>query len=309
MARPRNGKQGGNPVPRNSKIDASLVRRLIAAQFPEWKHLAITPVEPGGWDNRTFRLGDDKSVRLPSAASYEAQVEKEHKWLPRLAPLLPLPISLPLAKGIPGEGYPWHWSVYRWLEGEPATRERVSDRRAFAVDIANFLTALEEIDASGGPPAGAHNFHRGGRLAVYDGETRAAVAALGDTIDRDKVMRVWETALQSAWHRPPVWVHGDVAEGNLLVKEGRLAAVIDFGSCGVGDPASDLCIAWTFLDEESREAFRAALAVDEQTWQRGRGWALWKALITLAEHGEASRLGRWARSTIDEVLADDTRPD
>jgi aminoglycoside phosphotransferase (APT) family kinase protein len=285
-------------------IDASLVRRLIAAQFPQWSHLPIQPVANGGWDNRTFHLGDDLSARLPSAACYEPQVEKEHRWLPELAPQLPLPIPVPLGKGVPGEGYPFHWSVYRWLDGEPAAKGRVSDKKRLATDLAEFLVALQNIDATGGPAAGEHNFHRGGSLRVYDAETRRAAAALEEELDRDAVISVWETALATRWERPPVWVHGDVAEGNLLVKDGRLSAVIDFGSSGVGDPSSDLYIAWTFLDRESRETFRAALALDEETWQRGRGWTLWKALIVWAERRKSDTLWGWSQKVIEEILLD-----
>src|SRR5262249_20351374 len=163
--------------------DAELVRRLIAAQFPEWAGLAVEPLEPGGWDNRTFRLGDVMSVRLPSAARYVAQVEKEHRWFSELAPHLPLPIPAPIAQGGPGFGYPWPWSVYRWRAGVPAARENIADLDEFARALGEFLTSLHRIDATGGPMAGAHNFHRGGDLSVYDAETRAALAALRGRID------------------------------------------------------------------------------------------------------------------------------
>src|SRR3712207_6233099 len=155
-------------------INVSLVRRLLAAQFPRWADLPIKPVEVGGWDNRTFHLGAQMTVRLPSAAPYALQVEKEHRWLPKLAPLLPLPIPVPLAKGAPTDGYPWQWSVYRWLEGETATAERIADLRQFATALADFLTALQRIESAGGPPPGRHNFFRGGPLSVYDAETRQA---------------------------------------------------------------------------------------------------------------------------------------
>ncbi|MES0036801.1 phosphotransferase [Mesorhizobium sp. M0046] len=184
-------------------IDAALVRRLIAAQFPEWADLPVEPVEPGGWDNRTFRLGDRMSVRLPSAAAYVAQVEKEHRWLPRLAPHLPLPIPVPLAKGAPGEGYPWPWSVYRWLGGRPAAGELIADLTEFARSLAGFLVALYRIDAVGGPPAGQHNFHRGGRLSVYDAETRAALSALGGRIDKAAAEAVWATGPAGALDAAP----------------------------------------------------------------------------------------------------------
>jgi aminoglycoside phosphotransferase (APT) family kinase protein len=288
-----------------ANINGELVSRLIAAQFPQWAHLPIRPVEVDGWDNTTFRLGEDMSVRLPSAGRYAAQVEKEHRWLPRLAPHLPLPIPVPLAMGAPAAGYPWHWSVYRWLDGEHATVERIADLRQFATMLADFLAALYRIDPAGGPPPGPHNFYRGGPLTVYDAETRNAIAALAGTIDTDAATEVWEAALRAPWHGTPVWVHGDVAAGNLLVKAGRLHAVIDFGSSGVGDPACDTVIAWTLLFGESRAAFRAALPVDDATWARGRGWALWKALITLAEHSDTdpAKAGE-ARRVMNEVLAD-----
>ncbi len=244
-------------------------------------------------------------MRLPSVAGYAPQVEKEHRWLPRLAPLLPLPIPVPLAMGSPTAEYPWYWSVYRWLDGEPASVGRVADLRLFAVTLAHFLVALQLIGAADGPPPGRDNFFRGGSLAVYDEETRRAIAALGDTIDTDAATAVWEAALAAEWRGAPVWLHGDVASGNLLVGEGRLCAVIDFGSSAVGDPACDLTIAWTFLSGDNREAFRAGLPLDDAAWARGRGWALWKALITLvgAMHTDPTKAGE-SRRVIEDVLAD-----
>jgi aminoglycoside phosphotransferase (APT) family kinase protein len=295
----------GNSRVSEVNIDVALVRRLVAAQFPHWANLPIEPVEPGGWDNRTFHLGANMTVRLPSAAQYALQVEKEHTWLPRLAALLPLPIPVPLAKGAPAEGYPWQWSVYRWLEGETATAGRIADPVQFATGLARFLRALQGIDPSGGPPPGQHNFFRGGPLTVYDGETRRALAALEGRIDTDAASAVWEAALDATWHGSPVWFHGDIAWGNLLVREGRLSAVIDFGTSGVGDPSCDLAIAWTLFEGESRDAFRAALQLDDATWARGRGWTLWKALITLAEHIDADpERAEESRHVIDEVLTD-----
>jgi aminoglycoside phosphotransferase (APT) family kinase protein len=284
-------------------ISISLVSRLVATQFPEWSDLPIAPAVPQGWDNRTFHLGEHMTIRLPSGPWYALQVEKEQKWLPKLAPLLPLPIPVPLAKGIPGEGYPFHWSVYRWLEGETATTERIADLGEFATSLAQFLVALQRIDATGGPPPGQHNFYRGGSLTVYDAETRQAIAALDGKIDTDAASAVWEAALAAKWHGPPVWFHGDVATGNLLIRDGRLSAIIDFGCSGVGDPSCDLAIAWTFFRDESRGTFRAALGPDDATWARGRGWALWKALITLAGRTNTPEAEK-ARHIIDEVLAD-----
>jgi aminoglycoside phosphotransferase (APT) family kinase protein len=286
-------------------IDAALVRRLLASQFPHWADLPLTPAEPQGWDNRTFRLGADLSVRLPSAAGYVPQVEKEHRWLPLLAPQLPLPIPVPLAQGSPGEGYPFPWSVYRWITGEAASVERIRDTTTFATDLAGFLAALQRISADGGPPPGPHNFFRGGPLTAYDAETRSAITALNGEIDAYRATALWDAALTTTWHGAPVWVHGDVAVGNLLVREGRLSAVIDFGSSGVGDPACDTVIAWTLFSGESRAAFRQVLPLDDTTWMRDRCWALWKALITLVgsrtiDPAKAAE----ARRVIEAVLSD-----
>lgn len=284
-------------------ISTDLVRELLKEQFPAWSGLPLRPVEPGGWDNRTFRLGEQLSVRLPSAAGYAAQVDKEQRWLPWLAPRLPLPIPTPLARGRPSPRFPWPWSVYRWLEGEPVNSSAIADLPRFARDLASLLAALQSLDPTGGPPAGPHNCYRGAPLTVYDAETRQALATLRDELDVPAARHVWEAALNAPWSGPPVWIHGDVAPGNLLVQGGQLSAVIDFGCLGVGDPACDTVIAWTLFAGTSRAAFRAALPLDAATWARGRGWALWKVLITLAKHREGERAEE-ARHVLREVLAD-----
>ncbi|MDZ4323232.1 MAG: aminoglycoside phosphotransferase family protein [Alphaproteobacteria bacterium] len=286
-------------------IDVSLVRRLITTQFPQWADLPVESVAVGGWDNRTFHLGDQMLIRMPSAEEYAMKVEKEQMWLQRLAPLLPLPIPTPLAMGEPGEGYPWRWSIYRWIEGETASIKHIADLCQFATALAEFLSALQRIDTTGGPMAGPHNFYRGGLLSTYDAETRQAILILGDKIDAELVTTIWDTALASTWTASPVWVHGDVSTGNLLVREGKLSAVIDFGGLGIGDPACDLAIAWTLFKGESREAFRAALPLDKDTWARGRGWTLWKALIVYAGLPGTNSLEREnSKRVMEEVLAD-----
>ncbi|MET9274916.1 aminoglycoside phosphotransferase family protein [Kribbella sp. NPDC003557] len=261
-------------------IDAGLVRRLIAQQFPQWADLPVTPVQVDGWDNRTFRLGATLTARLPTHAGYVAAVDKEHAWLPVLGPQLPVEIPEAVAKGAPGEGYPHPWAIRRWIDGRTASHETVTDLPGFAEAIAEFIRALQAVDPTGGPLAGAHSFQRGGPPAYYHDETIEAMAALKGRIDTDLAREVWDAALATAWDRPPVWFHGDIANGNLLVRDGRLSAVIDFGTSGVGDPACDLVIAYTFFSGASRAAFREAVDQDAVTWARARGWALWKALIT-----------------------------
>ncbi len=283
--------------------DVALVRRLVATQFPRWADLPVRPVEFGGWDNRTFHLGDEMTVRLPSGDWYAGQVAKEQRWLPVLAPRLPLPVPTPLAQGEPAFGYPYQWSVYRWIEGETVAVGRVDDPTEFAVTLADFLAALRRCDPTGGPEPGPHSCHRGAPVATYDAETRRAVEALGDRVPGALATEIWEAALAAGRNESPVWFHGDVSVGNLLVEDGRLSAVIDFGCSGVGDPACDTTIAWTFLSGESREAFRETLGVDPATWARGRGWALWKALIMLAEHIDTgSPQEAEARRVLDAVF-------
>jgi aminoglycoside phosphotransferase (APT) family kinase protein len=247
------------------------------------------------------------SVRLPSAERYVAQVLKEHRWLPVLARQLPLRVPTPLAIGEPGAGYPWEWSVNGWIEGETAMEDRIGNMPEFAAGLAGFLTSLQRIDVAGAPAPGKHNFYRGGDLCVYDEQTREAIKLLerGSDPETSSLTEVWDFALESTWRRPPVWIHGDVSSGNLLVNDGRLSAVIDWGGTAVGDPACDLAIAWTMFDGESREAFHSNLDLDDATWARARGWTLWKALIILSGISETNAVeAELARRTVDRILAD-----
>jgi aminoglycoside phosphotransferase (APT) family kinase protein len=287
--------------------DVDLVRRLLRAQFPNWAALPIEPVASAGTDNTLFRLGGEMVVRLPRRAQNVVQLEKERRWLPRLAPLLPLAIPIPLAIGKPAEGYPFEWSVYRWLQGETATIEPISDLARAATDLARFIAALQRVEPTDGPPPGEHNFFRGVPLAARDGSTRAAIASLGDTIDAGEVTAAWDVALRAPeWKRAPVWIHGDLDVRNLLVQQGRLVALIDFGSLGVGDPACDVMVAWKVFSGRARDIFRSALSIDEATWSRGRGWALSQALGALSYYTMETNpvLVREAHRWMAEVLAD-----
>ena len=286
-------------------VDVPLVRRLIARQFPQWAHLPIEPVADDGWDNWTFRLGERMKVRLPSDKGYAEQAEKESFWLPRLAPHLPVAIPVPLGLGEPDLDYPWHWSVYEWLEGEPANRGNVADLTAFAEHVAGFLRELQAIDASGGPPPGTHNFFRGAPpMSIYGEEARRSVDALAAGIDAPAAHAVLDAAEAAAWSGPPVWVHGDIATGNLLVRDGRLSAVIDFGSAAAGDPACDLVLAWTFLDGASRQAFRRVIAADPPMWARARGWAVWKAALVFASNSPINASENHPRAVIEAAIAE-----
>ncbi len=260
------------------EISLALVQQLVCEQFPQWAYLPIKPVESSGWDNRTFHLGDTMTIRLPSNAQYAPQVAKEQHWLPTLAPHLPLTIPKPVTMGKPSNEYPWHWSIYQWIEGTALTHAHITDLNLFAISLAKFLKALQQCDTSSAPSAGPENFYRGGSLKVYDADTRKAIAKIENKKLAKTLTSIWETALASTWQHDPVWIHGDIAVGNLLVKNGKLVAVIDFGQLAIGDPACDLVIYWTFLSGQSRNIFREALNLDDDTWDRARGWVLWKTL-------------------------------
>jgi aminoglycoside phosphotransferase (APT) family kinase protein len=285
-------------------IDISLVRRLLAAQFPRWADLPLEPVLSTGTVNAIYRLGDDMAVRLPRVHRWARDLETEYEWLPKLAPHLPLAVPEPLAKGNPGEGYPWHWAVYRWLEGETWAIDRVGDFCEAAADLARFITSLRLIDTTGapGPPPSRRT------LAERDASVRAAIEASHGMIDTDAMTAAWDTALRlPAWDGPPVWVHGDLLAGNVLVAGGRLNAVIDFGGAHVGDPALDIKTAWTLFTGESRAVFRAALSVDDATWARARGWALTFVLAIPYYKDTNPAFAAHGLHTIEEVLADHER--
>lgn len=256
-------------------IDAGLVRRLVDAQFPQWATLPLDRLDPAGADHVIYRLGAELTVRLPRHAGAIGQARKESHWLPRLAPHLPLAIPVPVAVGEPGFGYPWPWAVSRWLDGEVATVDTLAGSATAAVALARFLTALQRSAPEDLHAAPLPDDLTGRPLSERDDATRAAIDRLDGIFDGAAMTALWDAALDApGWDRPPVWFHGDFHTGNLLTREGRLSAVIDFGGLGVGDPACDLMIAFTLLTPGNRAVFRDELGVDDATWLRGRGWAL-----------------------------------
>jgi len=288
-------------------VDEALVRQLIAEQFSEWVELAVRPVTAWGTDNAVYRLGEDLVVRLPRTPRTSRTLEMERHWLPQLAPRLPLAVPVPVADGAPARGYPFTWSVYRWLPGENATADWVDDSGQLATDLARFVSAMQRIELRDGPGPSELNAHRGEPLARRDARTRASIRALEGEFDAGAITMVWEEALAaSEWDGPPVWLHGDLDSRNLLADQGRLTAVIDFGTLSVGDPAWDVMVVWKMLPGDAREAFCAALSVDDATWVRGRGLAVAQAVTALAYYTEETNaiLVHEARSWIANVLAD-----
>lgn len=283
-------------------IDTNLVKTLIKEQYLNFSDLKIVEVENSGNDNRTFHLGDSMLVRLPSGKEYASQIEKEMYWLPKLSPYILLDIPLPLFKGNPTKEYPFNWGIYKWIEGETLTYKDILNLDLLAIDLAKFLKELQSIDATLGPKAGKHNFYRGGSLNIYDNETRIALKNLKNIFDTNSLENIWKKCLKSKYTNKPVWIHGDIAVGNLLIKDGRLSGVIDFGILGTGDPACDYVIAWTFFSSKSREIFKNHLNCDEETFERAKGWALWKALISYDIENPNSYISKWAEKCINEIL-------
>jgi aminoglycoside phosphotransferase (APT) family kinase protein len=284
--------------------DVALVRRLLAGQFPQWAGLAINPVVSYGTDHDIYRLGDHLAVRLPRRIGWAtAQAAKEAEWLPRLAPHLRLAVPVQLAMGHPAEDYPLAWSVYRWLPGQNANGT-IDDLDQAAVDLAAFVDALRQIDTTGAPPRSPGG--RGAPLAELDESVRRSIAELGDRFDGDAALRSWEESLNAPeWDGEEVWVHGDLLPGNLLVVDGRLSAVIDFGGLNVGDPACDLQPAWNVFVGASRSRFRAELRVDDASWLRGRGMALAQAAWALPYYWDTNPgMIRQASHALAQVLND-----
>ena len=288
-------------------VDIPQAQRLVAAQFPEWTDLEVAAVPSSGVDNITFRLGEDKLLRMPRFARWTGQVTREQRWLPVLAPHLPLAVPTPLGKGRPGQGYPFPWSVYNWIDGTNA--DQITDFHQAAVDLADFLLALQEIDAEDGPPPEWSNGFRG--VDLHDDRDSPVVAsrmaerigALKGFFDVDAVTEVWQAGLDApAWGGPPVWVHGDPVGANMIARDGRLAAVIDFGTLAVGDPACDLIAAWGFLPADARAEFRQLLAVDDATWARGRAWGLTSILPSEADLADPERAAR-AHRALTEIVS------
>jgi aminoglycoside phosphotransferase (APT) family kinase protein len=252
------------------ETDCDLVRRLLSSQHPQWAELPLERVRSAGTDNAMYRLGRDLAVRLPRIHWAVDNVAKEQRWLPRLAPHLPLDLPLPVARGAPEACFPYPWGVVRWLPGEMATSDALDDPVASAVELARFVRALRSVDASGGP---LHR--RGAPIRLQDDALRQHVGGLHGEVDGDAVLDAWSRVLAAPdYDGPPVWFHGDLAYLNLLARDGHLCGVIDWGTCGVGDPAIDTIVAWSLLPHDARDAFRDALAVDDATWERGKGWVL-----------------------------------
>lgn len=287
-------------------VDADTVRRLVSAQFPCWQELVLTPVSTPGTDNVIYRLGSDKVIRLPRRPSAAGQVAKQLRWLPVLAPRLPIAIPVPVGSGVAAEGFAWPWSVHRWLAGTHPRPGHLDAPQRLATDVARFLTALRAIGARGGPKPGAHNFFRGVPLADRDVSTRSAIVEVSDEFDSVELGAAWAAARDTdPWSEPGVWIHGDLSAGNLLCRGGGLAGVIDWGGLAVGDPACDLAVAWEVFGAGAREQLRSVAAIDPATWQRGRGWALSIALIQLPYYRSTrADIANRARRVIGEVLAE-----
>jgi aminoglycoside phosphotransferase (APT) family kinase protein len=291
-----------------------LARKLIAEQFPQYAGLPIVDVEKQGHDNRTYRLGDDMLVRMPTAQAYGLKVPKEQKLLPQLACHLTILIPVPIKMGKASEEYPYPFSIYKWLTGKSInllmlTRQETEQLALqIALDCARFLKELQAITEVEELRPGQHNFWRGDHVCVYDQGARQQISELRGIIDHIRALDLWERACLTRWNKPPVWIHGDFAIGNLLVHGGKLSAVIDFGGVAVGDPACDLVIAWTYLSGRARDIFiqemNLGMNLDPDTWLRARAWALWKATFELCQMKDRDSLEFiLQKRIIEEVLS------
>ena len=291
-------------------IDTSVVRALLQEQHADLAHLSLIEVDEG-WDNKLFRLGQDLAVRIPRRAASAALIEHEQRWLPRLSPRLPLPVPAPLRVGRPGSGFPWSWSVVRWFPGQSALltppRDVEATTATTAVALGRFLRALHQPAPEDAP----HNPWRGVPLSARAKTMQDNLQQLDGLVDHGAVLDLWERVLSTPpWSEPPLWIHGDLHPGNLLVSDGRLSAVIDFGDLAAGDPATDLSVAWMLLPSSARQAFLTSARdeldpLDDHTLMRARGWALALGLAFLANSRDNEAMSALGRATIDNALSDD----
>lgn len=286
-------------------INLDLARKLLYEQFPEYANLSVSDIEKQGHDNRTYRLGGEMLIRMPTDEVYALKVPKEQELLPKLAQHLSVSIPTPIEIGTPSQDYPYPFSIYKWLPGISINflMLNTEEMAQLAFDLATFLKELQAITAVNGPGPGQHNWWRGDHVSIYDQGAREQIAKLAGIIDANKAISLWELACVTQWNKPPVWVHGDFAIGNILMLESKLSAVIDFGGIAVGDPACDLVIAWTYLSGEARDIFINEMDLDEDTWLRARAWALWKATYELCQiEDQNSPEANLQKNIIGEVI-------
>ncbi len=286
-------------------INVDLAYKIIKKQFPEYSHLDIKSVEKQGHDNRTYRIGNDMLIRMLTAESYALKVPKEQELLPKLAKHLSVAIPAPIKMGKPSKDYPYPFSIYKWLDGTSANHVTLYEQSLenLAFELANFLKELQAITNVEGPSPGQHNWWRGAHVSVYDSGAREQIAKLADIIDGNSALELWERACATKWNKAPIWIHGDFAVGNILIKDNKLSGVIDFGGTAMGDPACDLVIAWTYLSSRARDIFAAEMRLDNDTWLRARAWVLWKAtfeLCNIADKNSPEAL--FQKKIIDEVI-------
>jgi aminoglycoside phosphotransferase (APT) family kinase protein len=289
----------------NIAITTDLARKLVAEQFPEYASLPVTDVEKQGHDNRTYRLGKQMLIRMPTAADYALKVPKEQELLPELAKRLSISIPAPIKMGKPSADYPYPFSIYKWLPGESINLLTLTDqeKEQLAFDMAKFLKELQAITDIEGPEPGQHNWWRGDHVSVYDKGAREQIAELAEIIDAEQALALWDKACETKWNKQSIWIHGDFAIGNILIDGGKLSAVIDFGGAAVGDPACDLVIAWTYLSCKAREIFIYEMNLGPDTWLRASAWALWKATFELCQiEDKNSPEALLQKRIIDEVM-------
>jgi aminoglycoside phosphotransferase (APT) family kinase protein len=283
-------------------VDDDTVRALLEDQFPNWADRRLLRIADSGTDNAIYRLGDDLGIRLPRIHWAKAQIEKECRWLPNLAADLPTPVPVPLAEGRPGHGYPFPWLVYPWLGGTSLDRATVDNWDVVAEGVAEFVLALEQVSPVGGPPP----TRRGSPMAQYDEAVQSGIGRLDGVIDVERARHVWQSALEAGdWTGDPVWVHGDLLPGNILIGKNRLSGIIDWSGAGVGDPACDAMLAWS-LPPDARRLYRSTLELDDATWARARGWVVEQTVFYIPYYAKSLPLAvdQATRRLNEALLAD-----
>lgn len=280
------------------KYTVQQVKKMISEQFPQYQGLDVIPVVPGGHDNRTFRLGEELVIRIPSAQGYANQVTKEFRWLPTIGNQLDLQITSPIELGQANSYCPFPFTISKWIDGNSLLETEVN-QELIAIELRQFLIDYQAVEVSGVHSCGIDTCYRGCNLAVYDYQTRERIHQLMWILPADKLLTIWESSLIAEDVRFCL-VHGDIALGNILVHNNKLQAVIDFGQFGMGDPSCDYAIAWTYFRDESRQLFLQG--VNQEDIKRAKGWALWKAIISIDENNLTSESSLNGLRVVNEII-------
>lgn len=282
-------------------IDIKIVRKLLDEQFPQYKQEELMSMRTSGTDNRMFNLGSDKLVRLPRTEGAVASLEKEALWLPQIGPKLPIEVPIPIHTGKSSKEYPFPWLICPFLEGASPNNSNPLDQEQAVLDLAKFIKQMQKLNTKNAPTCS-----RGQHIKIRDNTVKKYIPLLKEEYDISLLSEIWDSVINTPeWKGLSYWIHGDLHEGNILSKKGKIIAVVDFGLCGVGEPSCDYMCAWTLLGKESREKFKSLLNPDPSCWKRGLGWSFSMGILGYPYYKKTNPVfAEIAKRSMDQAIED-----